>query len=57
MSTGCRYATTGPTTIAVARWWSTATPVPYPEWQNNTLCIDTGCVFGGGADGAALSRA
>ena len=24
MSTGCRYATTGPTTIAVARWWSTA---------------------------------
>ncbi|HNN95563.1 MAG TPA: polynucleotide kinase-phosphatase, partial [Pseudomonadota bacterium] len=23
------------------------TPVPYPEWQNNTLCIDTGCVFGG----------
>ncbi len=23
------------------------TPVPQPEWQNNTLCIDTGCVFGG----------
>ena len=23
------------------------TPVPVPEWVNNTLCIDTGCVFGG----------
>ena len=23
------------------------TPVPYAEWLNNTLCIDTGCVFGG----------
>lgn len=23
------------------------TPVPTPEWLNNTLCIDTGCVFGG----------
>jgi len=23
------------------------TPVPEPEWQNNTLCLDTGCVFGG----------
>jgi len=23
------------------------TPVPQPEWLNNTLCIDTGCVFGG----------
>jgi len=23
------------------------TPVPEPEWLNNTLCIDTGCVFGG----------
>jgi protein phosphatase len=23
------------------------TPVPVPEWINNTLCIDTGCVFGG----------
>ena len=23
------------------------TPVKEPEWQNNTLCIDTGCVFGG----------
>ena len=23
------------------------TPVPVPEWINNTLCVDTGCVFGG----------
>ena len=23
------------------------TPVPRPEWVNNTLCLDTGCVFGG----------
>ena len=23
------------------------TPVPRPEWINNTLCLDTGCVFGG----------
>lgn len=23
------------------------TPVPEPEWINNTICIDTGCVFGG----------
>ncbi len=23
------------------------TPVPNAEWLNNTLCIDTGCVFGG----------
>jgi protein phosphatase len=23
------------------------TPVPYPEWLNRTLNIDTGCVFGG----------
>ncbi len=23
------------------------TPVVEPEWLNNTLCIDTGCVFGG----------
>ncbi|MGI8880286.1 MAG: polynucleotide kinase-phosphatase [Jatrophihabitans sp.] len=23
------------------------TPVPTPEWINNTLCVDTGCVFGG----------
>lgn len=22
------------------------TPVPEPEWINNTICIDTGCVFG-----------
>lgn len=23
------------------------TPSPQPQWVNNTLCIDTGCVFGG----------
>jgi protein phosphatase len=23
------------------------TPVPEPEWINRTLCVDTGCVFGG----------
>lgn len=23
------------------------TPVPEPEWINNTICVDTGCVFGG----------
>jgi protein phosphatase len=23
------------------------TPVPAPEWINNTMCLDTGCVFGG----------
>ncbi|MDJ0392233.1 polynucleotide kinase-phosphatase [Rhodococcus sp. G-MC3] len=23
------------------------TPIPEPEWLNNTLCLDTGCVFGG----------
>jgi polynucleotide kinase-phosphatase len=23
------------------------TTVPEPEWLNNTICIDTGCVFGG----------
>ncbi|SCL16503.1 polynucleotide kinase-phosphatase [Micromonospora rhizosphaerae] len=23
------------------------TPNPEPEWVNNTICVDTGCVFGG----------
>src|SRR5262249_14451371 len=23
------------------------TPVPKPEWLNRTICLDTGCVFGG----------
>ena len=23
------------------------TPTPDPEWVNNTVCLDTGCVFGG----------
>ncbi len=32
----------GPTTIVYGH-----TPMPEAEWVNNTLCIDTGCVFGG----------
>ena len=31
------------------------TPVPEPEWLNRTVNIDTGCVFGGKLDCAALS--
>lgn len=27
------------------------TPVADPEWVNNTVCIDTGCVFGGSLTG------
>ncbi len=27
------------------------TPVPEPEWVNGTVCIDTGCVFGGALTG------
>ena len=23
------------------------TPIPEPQWVNNTMCLDTGCVFGG----------
>ena len=23
------------------------TPTPVPQWVNNTMCLDTGCVFGG----------
>jgi protein phosphatase len=23
------------------------TPVPFSDWLNNTICVDTGCVFGG----------
>src|SRR5262249_56683125 len=23
------------------------TPVPEPQWVNGTICLDTGCVFGG----------
>ena len=32
----------GRATVAVGH-----TPVPAAEWLNNTLCVDTGCVFGG----------
>ena len=33
------------------------TPVPQPDWLNKTVNIDTGCVFGGALDGAAVPRA
>ena len=32
------------------------TPVPAAEWLNNTLCVDTGCVFGGRLTALELSR-
>jgi protein phosphatase len=32
----------GPATVVYGH-----TPVPRPEWLNRTICIDTGCVFGG----------
>ncbi|NOJ93434.1 AAA family ATPase [Corallococcus coralloides] len=32
----------GPATVVYGH-----TPVPESEWVNNTLCVDTGCVFGG----------
>jgi len=32
----------GPATVVYGH-----TPVPEAQWVNNTLCIDTGCVFGG----------
>ena len=47
-SSACRCATRGPTdyrgraTVVYGH-----TPVPEPEWINNTICLDTGCVFGG----------
>ena len=41
-------APTGPRTIAATTTVVYGhTPVPRAEWVNNTLCIDTGCVFGG----------
>ena len=47
-SSGCRSATRGRTTTAArATVVYGHTPVPEPEWINNTICIDTGCVFGG----------
>ena len=47
-SSGCRCGTRGRRTTGAARWSSTATPrCPSPTWLNNTICLDTGCVFGG----------
>ena len=36
-----------PSTAAAATVVYGHTPVPEPEWLNNTINIDTGCVFGG----------
>ena len=47
-SSACRSAAPGrPTTAARATVVYGHTPVPEPEWVNNTINIDTGCVFGG----------
>ncbi len=47
-STACRCATRGPTSTGARRPWSTATrPLPRAVWVNNTICLDTGAVFGG----------
>ena len=41
-------ATRGPRTTGATPWSSTATRrYPKPTWLNRTICIDTGCVFGG----------
>ena len=47
-SSACPCATRGPRTTAAAPPSSTATPrVPSTSWINNTICLDTGAVFGG----------
>ena len=47
-SSACRCAIRGRRTTGARRRWSTGhTPVPEAEWLNNTLNLDTGCVFGG----------
>ena len=47
-SSACRSAAPGPTTTAArATVVYGHTPVAEPEWVNNTINIDTGCVFGG----------
>ena len=48
MSSDCRSATRGPrTTEGPATVVYGHTPVPDAEWLNNTICLDTGAVFGG----------
>ena len=47
-SSACRSATTGPREYrGPAMVVYGHTPVPEAEWLNRTICIDTGCVFGG----------
>ena len=47
-SSACPCATRGPRTTGAAPPWSTATPpCPSATWLNNTICLDTGAVFGG----------
>ena len=47
-SSGCPFGTRGrATTAAKAAVVYGHTPVPEPEWLNNTIYVDTGCVFGG----------
>ena len=46
-STGCRCGYPGPGYRGRAMVLYGHTPIPEPEWVNNTLCLDTGCVFGG----------
>lgn len=48
MSTACRSATPGLRSIEARRWSSTGTPpCPRRSGSNNTICLDTGVVFGG----------
>ena len=47
-SSGCPCVTRGPRTIAGdAIVVYGHTPVPEAVWVNKTICLDTGCVFGG----------
>ena len=46
-STACPCVTRGPRTTAASLVVYGHTPVPEAVWLNRTICIDTGCVFGG----------